>query len=466
MYLFKILGGNKMEASNYRTKLIFFLGALGGLLYGYDTGVISGALLFIKNDIPLTHITEGLVVSSMLVGAIFGSGASGPLSDKLGRRKLVFIISIVFIIGALILSFAQSMIVLVIGRFIIGLAVGGSTAIVPVYLSEMAPTDTRGSLSSLNQLMITIGILASYLVNYAFADMEAWRWMVGLAVVPSVILMIGVYFMPESPRWLLEHKSEKAARKVMAITRKQGEIDKEIDEMKEIIHISESTWTVLKSIWLRPVLVIGCIFALLQQIIGINAIIYYAPTIFSQAGLGDATAILGTVGIGSVNVIVTIFAIMIMDKIDRKKLLITGNIGMVSSLLIMATLVWTIGLDSTVSAWIIVACLTMFIVFFAFTWGPILWIVLPELFPMRARGAATGIATLSLSIGSLLVAQFFPMLTSVMGIEQVFLIFAVIGIFAMIFVIKYLPETRGRSLEEIEVDLRNRTSSVALSKID
>ena len=317
MALFKLHGGNKMEASNYRTKLIFFLGALGGLLYGYDTGVISGALL-LKNDIPLTSFTEGLVVSSMLVGAIFGSGFSGPLSDKLGRRKLVFVIAIVFIVGALILSLAQSMVILVIGRFIIGLAVGGSTAIVPVYLSEMAPTDTRGSLSSLNQLMITIGILASYLVNYAFADMEAWRWMVGLAVVPSVILMIGVYFMPESPRWLLEHKSEKAARKVMAITRKQSEIDKEIDEMKEIIHISESTWTVLKSVWLRPVLVIGCIFALLQQIIGINAIIYYAPTIFSKAGLGDATAILGTVGIGSVNVIVTIFAIYIMDKIDRK----------------------------------------------------------------------------------------------------------------------------------------------------
>lgn len=455
-----------MEASNYRTKLIFFLGALGGLLYGYDTGVISGALLFIKNDIPLTNFTEGLVVSSMLVGAIFGSGASGPLSDKLGRRKLVFIIAIVFILGALILSFAQSMVILVIGRFIIGLAVGGSTAIVPVYLSEMAPTDTRGSLSSLNQLMITIGILASYLVNYAFADAEAWRWMVGLAVVPSIILMAGVYFMPESPRWLLEHRSEKAARKVMAITRQQSEIDKEIDEMKEIIHISESTWTVLKSVWLRPVLLIGCIFALLQQIIGINAIIYYAPTIFSQAGLGDATAILGTVGIGSVNVIVTIFAIMIMDKIDRKKLLITGNIGMVSSLLIMATLVWTTGLDSTVGAWIIVACLTMFIIFFAFTWGPILWIVLPELFPMRARGAATGIATLSLSIGSLLVAQLFPILTSVMGIEQVFLIFAAIGILAMIFVIKYIPETRGRSLEEIEVDLRNRTSSATLSEID
>ncbi|WP_323702954.1 sugar porter family MFS transporter [Mammaliicoccus sp. Dog046] len=455
-----------METSSYRTKLIFFLGALGGLLYGYDTGVISGALLFIKNDIPLTHFTEGLVVSSMLVGAIFGSGASGPLSDKLGRRKLVFMIAIVFIIGAMILSFAQSMVVLVIGRFIIGLAVGGSTAIVPVYLSEMAPTDSRGSLSSLNQLMITIGILVSYLINYAFADMEAWRWMVGLAVVPSVILMIGVYFMPESPRWLLEHKSESAARKVMAITRNKKEIDKEIGEMKEIIRISESTWTVLKSVWLRPVLLIGCVFALLQQIIGINAIIYYAPTIFSKAGLGDATAILGTVGIGSVNVIVTIFAVYILDKVDRKKLLVTGNIGMVCSLLIMATLSWTIGLNSTIGAWIIVVCLTLFIVFFAFTWGPILWIVLPELFPMRARGAATGIATLSLSIGSLLVAQFFPMLTSVMGVEQVFLIFAFIGVISMIFVIKYLPETRGRSLEEIEVDLRNRTSKAQLSAID
>lgn len=455
-----------MESSNFRVKLIFFLGALGGLLYGYDTGVISGALLFIKNDIPLTDFTKGLVVSSMLIGAIFGSGFSGPLSDKFGRRRLVFAVAVVFIIGALLLATAQAMIMLVIGRFIIGLAVGGSSAIVPVYLSEMAPTDSRGSLSSLNQLMITIGILASYLVNYAFADMEAWRWMVGLAVVPSAILMAGVYFMPESPRWLLEHRSETSARNVMAITRNQQEIDKEIDEMKEIIRISESTWTVLKSLWLRPILVIGCIFALLQQIIGINAIIYYAPTIFSQAGLGNATAILGTAGIGTVNVIVTIFAIQIMDKIDRKKLLITGNIGMVSSLLIMAGFVWTVGLDSTIGAWVIVLCLTLFIVFFAFTWGPILWIMLPELFPMRARGAATGIATLSLSIGSLLVAQFFPMLTAVMGIHQVFLIFAFIGVLAMIFVIKYLPETRGRSLEEIEVDLRNRTSSAKLSEID
>ena len=438
-------------------KLIFFLGALGGLLYGYDMGVISGALLFIKDDIPLNSVTEGLVVASMLVGAIFGSGASGPLSDRLGRRRVVFVIAIVYIVGALILALAPSMPVLVIGRLVIGLAVGGSTAIVPVYLSEMAPTEQRGSLSSLNQLMITIGILSSYLINYAFTPIEGWRWMLGLAVVPSLILLIGVAFMPESPRWLLEHRSEKAARDVMKLTFKDSEIDKEIADMKEINSISESTWNVLKSPWLRPTLIIGCIFALLQQIIGINAIIYYAPSIFSKAGLGDATSILGTVGIGTVNVIITIVAIMIIDKIDRKRLLVIGNIGMVASLLIMAVLIWTIGIQS--SAWIIVACLTLFIIFFGFTWGPVLWVMLPELFPMRARGAATGAAALVLSIGSLLVSQFFPILTEVLPVEQVFLIFAVIGICALIFVIKYLPETRGRSLEEIEADLRSRTNA-------
>ncbi|WP_210136992.1 sugar porter family MFS transporter [Staphylococcus sp. GDH8C109P] len=438
-------------------KLIFFLGALGGLLYGYDMGVISGALLFIKDDIPLNSFTEGLVVASMLVGAIFGSGASGPMSDRLGRRRVVFIIAIIYIVGALILALAPSMPVLVIGRLVIGLAVGGSTAIVPVYLSEMAPTEQRGSLSSLNQLMITIGILSSYLINYAFTPIEGWRWMLGLAVLPSFILLIGVAFMPESPRWLLEHKSEKAARDVMKLTFKESEIDKEIADMKEINAISESTWNVLKSPWLRPTLIIGSVFALLQQIIGINAIIYYAPTIFSKAGLGDATSILGTVGIGTVNVLITIVAIMIIDKIDRKRLLVIGNIGMVASLLIMAILVWTIGIQS--SAWIMVACLTLFIIFFGFTWGPVLWVMLPELFPMRARGAATGIAALVLSIGSLLVAQLFPILTDVLSVEQVFLIFAAVGVFALIFVIKYLPETRGRSLEEIEADLRSRTNA-------
>ncbi|UXS75904.1 glucose transporter GlcP [Staphylococcus chromogenes] len=437
-------------------KLIFFIGALGGLLYGYDMGVISGALLYLKNDIPLTPSMQGLVVASMLFGAIFGSGFSGPLSEKLGRRRLVFIISIIFIVGTLVLALAPTVEIVVLGRFIIGLAVGGSTAIVPVYLSELAPTDARGSLSSLNQLMITIGILSSYLVNYALSPFEAWRWMLGLAVVPSLILMIGVIFMPESPRWLLEKRGEKAARDVMKLTYPDHEIDIEIANMKKISSISESTWDVLKSPWLRTTIIIGSVFALLQQLIGINAIIHYAPTIFHKAGLGDSASILSTVGIGVVNVLVTIVAILIIDKIDRKKLLMIGNLGMVFSLLAMSLLIWLLGVDASV--WIIIVCLALFIVFFGLSWGPVLWVMLPELFPMRARGAATGIAALVLSIGSLLVAYLFPIISSVLNVQQVFLIFAVIGIIAFFFVMKFLPETRGRSLEQIEADLRGQSA--------
>ncbi|WP_419791167.1 sugar porter family MFS transporter [Staphylococcus chromogenes] len=437
-------------------KLIFFIGALGGLLYGYDMGVISGALLYLKNDIPLTPSMQGLVVASMLFGAIFGSGFSGSLSEKLGRRRLVFIISIIFIVGTLVLALAPTVEIVVLGRFIIGLAVGGSTAIVPVYLSELAPTDARGSLSSLNQLMITIGILSSYLVNYALSPFEAWRWMLGLAVVPSLILMIGVIFMPESPRWLLEKRGEKAARDVMKLTYPDHEIDIEIANMKKISSISESTWDVLKSPWLRTTIIIGSVFALLQQLIGINAIIHYAPTIFHKAGLGDSASILSTVGIGVVNVLVTIVAILIIDKIDRKKLLMMGNLGMVFSLLAMSLLIWLLGVDASV--WIIIVCLALFIVFFGLSWGPVLWVMLPELFPMRARGAATGIAALVLSIGSLLVAYLFPIISSVLNVQQVFLIFAVIGIIAFFFVMKFLPETRGRSLEQIEADLRGQSA--------
>lgn len=426
------------------------------MLYGYDMGVISGALLYLKNDIPLTPSMQGLVVASMLFGAIFGSGFSGPLSEKLGRRRLVFIISIIFIVGTLVLALAPTVEIVVLGRFIIGLAVGGSTAIVPVYLSELAPTDARGSLSSLNQLMITIGILSSYLVNYALSPFEAWRWMLGLAVVPSFILMIGVIFMPESPRWLLEKRGEKAARDVMKLTYPDHEIDIEIANMKKISSISESTWDVLKSPWLRTTIIIGSVFALLQQLIGINAIIHYAPTIFHKAGLGDSASILSTVGIGVVNVLVTIVAILIIDKIDRKKLLMMGNLGMVFSLLAMSLLIWLLGVDASV--WIIIVCLALFIVFFGLSWGPVLWVMLPELFPMRARGAATGIAALVLSIGSLLVAYLFPIISSVLNVQQVFLIFAVIGIIAFFFVMKFLPETRGRSLEQIEADLRGQSA--------
>ncbi len=437
---------------------IFFFGALGGLLYGYDTGVISGALLFIEQDIPLSDFLQGVVVSSLLGGAIVGAGMSGYVSDRFGRRRVVFAIALIYMIGSLVLALSPNAVVLIIGRIILGLAVGGSTAIVPVYLSEMAPTRSRGALASLNQLMITIGIVLAYLINYAFAPVEGWRWMLGLASVPALVLMIGVLFMPESPRWLIKRNRDEEARKVMALTREQSEIDEEMKQMKKIEETEESTWDVLKSKWIRPMLLVGSGIAIFQQLIGINAVIYYAPTIFTKAGLGDSASILGTLGIGIMNVLMTLVAIATIDKLGRKKLLLLGNIGMSLSLIILATILFTAELTTTI-AWLTVFFLGLFIIFFSATWGPVVWVMLPELFPNKARGAATGFTTLLLSASNLVVSLFFPVLLSALGTAWVFVIFAIIGVFAFFFVMKYVPETKGRSLEDIENDLRGKAST-------
>ncbi|MBN8235821.1 sugar porter family MFS transporter [Halobacillus kuroshimensis] len=436
---------------------IFFFGALGGLLYGYDTGVISGALLFISDDIPLTDFLEGLVVSSLLVGAIVGAGLSGYVSDRFGRRKVVFTIALIYIGGSFVLAFAPNVPMLVTGRVILGLAVGGSTAIVPVYLSEMAPTDSRGALGSLNQLMITIGIVLAYLVNYAFSPVEGWRWMLGLAAVPAFVLAVGVMFMPESPKWLLKQNREKEARKVMGLTRDEKEIEKEMEQMKKIEAEKEGTWDVLKAKWVRPMLLVGSGIAIFQQLIGINAVIYYAPTIFTEAGLADSASILGTVGIGVLNVLMTLVAIATIDKLGRKKLLLIGNAGMVTSLAVLAAILFTAELTTAI-AWLTVVFLGLFIIFFSATWGPVVWVMLPELFPTKARGAATGFTTLLLSAANLVVSLFFPILLGAIGTAWVFVLFAVIGILAFLFVYTYVPETKGRSLEEIENDLRGSTS--------
>lgn len=437
--------------------LIYFFGALGGMLYGYDTGVISGALLFIKQDIPLSHFMQGLVVSALLIGAIVGAGFSGSISDRWGRRRVVLLIAIVYIIGALGSAFSSDASMLVISRIVLGLAVGGSTALVPLYLSEMAPTHIRGTLASLNQLMITIGILVAYIINFLFSSIDGWRWMLGLAVIPAIGLVIGVAFMPESPRWLVKKGREKDARGVMKLTRKPEEIDSEIHEIKETEKSQESAMTILKAHWLRPMLVAGIGLAVFQQFIGINAIIYYAPTIFSKAGLGASTSILSTVGIGIVNVLLTLVAVATIDKVGRKKLMLWGNVGMVISLVVLACIIFFAGLTAS-TAWVTVVFLGIFIVFFAATWGPAVWVMLPELFPLKARGAGTGITTLFLSAGNLVVSLLFPVLLAAIGIAWVFLIFAAIGVLAFIFVSAFVPETKGRSLEEIEQDLRNKVS--------
>ncbi|WP_280146790.1 sugar porter family MFS transporter [Bacillus velezensis] len=449
---------------NTKKYLIYFFGALGGLLYGYDTGVISGALLFINNDIPLNTLTEGLVVSMLLLGAIFGSALSGTCSDRWGRRKVVFVLSLIFIIGALACAASQTVTMLIISRVILGLAVGGSTALVPVYLSEMAPTKIRGTLGTLNNLMIVTGILLAYIVNYIFTPFEAWRWMVGLAAVPAALLLIGIAFMPESPRWLVKRGREQEARQVMEMTHDKEDIAVELAEMKQgEAEKKESTLGLLKAKWIRPMLLIGIGLAILQQAVGINTVIYYAPTIFTKAGLGTSASVLGTMGIGVLNVIMCITAMILIDRIGRKKLLMWGSVGITLSLASLSAILLLAGLSAS-TAWLTVLFLGIYIVFYQATWGPVVWVLMPELFPSNARGAATGFTTLILSATNLIVSLVFPLMLSAMGIGWVFGIFSVICLSSFFFAAYIVPETKGRSLEEIETHLKKRFSLKKRSK--
>ena len=304
------------EERGSTSKLVYFFGALGGMLFGSDTGVISGAILFISPDLGLTSFLEGLVVASLLLGAAIGAACAGPLSDRLGRRNLILIAAVTFTIGAIGAALSPNVAVLVLFRVVLGLAVGAAALIVPLYLSEIAPTEIRGAISSLNQLMITVGILLAFIVNALLANSGAWRWMLGLAVVPSVVLFIGMYFMPETPRWLVSRGREDDARDVLMRSRSEEEAENEIREIKEVEREEEGGLRELAAPWVRPALIVAIRLAVFQQIIGINTIIYYAPTTLKNVGYGDAAAIYANLIIGAVNVLMTLVAIRIVDRVD------------------------------------------------------------------------------------------------------------------------------------------------------
>src|SRR5215210_2451958 len=271
--------------------LVYLFGALGGLLFGYDTGVISGAILFINEELGLTPFLEGLVVASILLGAAVGAGSAGPLSDKLGRRNLILIAGVLFAVGALGAALAPNVGVLVFFRVVLGLAVGAAALTVPLYLSEVAPTQIRGAISSLNQLNIVFGILFAYIVNALLASAGAWRWMLGLAAIPSLVLLIGMYFLPETPRWLVSQDRDEDARDVLRRSRDEETVEKEIQDIREVEEQEEGGLRELTASWVRTALVVAIGLAIFQQIIGINTIIYYAPTTLTNVGYGAAAAI-------------------------------------------------------------------------------------------------------------------------------------------------------------------------------
>lgn len=436
------------------------MAALNGLLFGFDTGIISGAFLFIDETFTLSPLIEGVVVSGAMAGAAFGAAIGGKLADRFGRRRLIFIGAVVFFVGSLTMAVAPTVPVLVAGRLIDGVAIGFASIVGPLYISEIAPPRIRGALTSLNQLMVTVGILSSYFVNYAFAGSGSWRYMLGAGMIPAVVLAVGILRMPESPRWLVEHGREEQARAILQQTRSGG-VEEELDEISETVEKQTGTgFRDLLQSWLRPALVVGLGLAVFQQITGINAVLYYAPTILSSTGFGSATSILATVGIGVINVVMTIVAISVIDRVGRRPLLIVGVGGMVVTLAVLGAIFYVPGFSGGLG-WVATACLMLFVAFFAIGLGPVFWLLVSEIYPLAVRGSAMGAVTVANWGANLLVSLAFPVLTASIGEPWTFWLFGACSAVALAFTYFLVPETKGRTLEAIESDLRAGVSGPA-----
>jgi sugar porter (SP) family MFS transporter len=451
-----------MGSARVSGRMIYFFGALGGVLFGYDTGVISGALLFIPNDFKLTPFLQGAIVAGLLLGAMIGAAFAGRLSDQLGRRRLIIIAAVVFTVGALLAALAPTVWVLIAARVIIGLAVGSAALVVPLYLSEIAPTEVRGAITSLNQMMIVCGILAAFVVNAILASSGDWRLMLGLAAVPSIILLVGMLFMPETPRYLVHAGEEETAHKVLEDLPGDERPEERIGEIREV-DSEEEGQTGLAALWqakwVRPALLVATGLAVFQQLVGINTIIYYAPTTLTNVGFAKTSAIYANLIIGVINVGMTVIAIKIIDRVGRKPMLFAGVVGMVASLLVLGISLSALPTPhhpGDPAAIITLVCLTTFIASFAATWGPVVWVMIPEVLPLSVRGTAMGVAVFGNWAANFAVSQTFPPLLKALGPGTVFLGYAALGLLAGVFVKAFVTETKGRSLEEIEGDLQRR----------
>jgi sugar porter (SP) family MFS transporter len=427
--------------------------ALGGLLFGYDTGVVSGALLFLKKDFGgLSSFQEELVTSLLLVGAVVGALTAGRLADLIGRRLTVLITAAVFVVGVMLAAFTPTFPVLLAARIIIGLAVGSASTTVPLYIGEIVPPRVRGGLVSLNQLAITAGILVSYLIDYGLSDSGNWRLMFGLAAIPAVALFAGMLFQKESPHWLIKRGRDDEARRVLRRLRDDSDIDAEIREVHELTQ-REGSYRDLVSPRVRPLVVVGVLLAVFQQITGINTVIYYAPTLLQGAGLGNNAALLANVVNGAVNVGMTIVAIWLLDKVGRRPLLLSGTAGMAVGMVIVGCSF--IG-GSTLHGGLAIVAIAGLLIYtgsFAVGLGPVFWLLIAEIYPLRIRGAAMSVAGMANWAANFVVTvSFLTLLNAISGVG-VFFLFGFLTLVALAYFWKKVPETKGRSLQEIEREL-------------
>jgi sugar porter (SP) family MFS transporter len=391
------------------------------------------------------------------LGAVFGALFGGPLADRIGRRRAIMIAAAIFIVGSIASALATGVAFLTVARFVLGLAVGGAGMVVPVYIAESSPSRVRGSLVSLQQFLITVGILLSYGINYLLADAAAWRWMLGLGVVPALALLVGMFFLPESPRWLVGMDRDDEARAVLARTRAtDADVDEEIRSISSAEHAEERTsYRDLLKPRYRPALTVGVAF--INQMVGVNAVIYYAPSILSDVGFGNAGAILATAGVGLVNCVVTGVALLSIDRIGRRPLLLAGTSGVTLSLIVLG-LAHLLPPQTALVNFILVVGLMVYIASFAASLGIYIWLLNSEVYPLEVRGKGSATGSITHWVLDFVIASTVLTLISTITETGTFWLYGVFGIIGILFFFRVVPETKGRTLEEIEEELERRVS--------
>lgn len=445
------------------TRGVYALGALAAVLFGYDNGIIGAAILFIPHDLPLTPLQEGAVVSAAVVGAMVGALGSGPAADRQGRQRVLLAAGVVFTVGALGAGVAATVAVLVLFRFVLGLGIGIASVMVPLYLAEMAPARDRGVITSLNQYMIIVGTALAAAIGYGLAFTGSWRWMVLIGVFPAVVLMVGMVAMPDTPRSLVRRGHADHARTVLVGLRGDTALaERELTEITalEAQQLDTRTGARLSAPWVRRLLLLGALLAIFQQITGIGTMVY-VPTVLAGFGMSTRTALLFGFLNGLLNILTIALVVRakVVDRRGRKPVLLAGLVGMSASLFTVGAAALTLPVHSIALFVIAMAAFVVFTNTFSATWGPVLWVMLAEIFPLATRGVAMAIATLFFWLTASLVSLTYPTFIALAGPGIVFIAYAVTD--AVIFPIVWwiVPETKEHSLESLEAAFRNATRS-------
>lgn len=453
-----------------RLKIIALIVTLGGLLFGIDTGVINGAIPYMATpqQLNLTPTEEGLVTSGITLGASIGALISGRLADRYGRRKMLFCLSFIFLAGTFACSTAPNAVLMIIFRFLLGLAVGGASVIVPTYLAEISTTAMWGRLVTQNELMITGGQLLAFTVNAGLGVFfphvgSIWRYMIAFGMIPSIMLFIGLWYIPESPRWSLMAGDDQTAVKTLKQVRQNDkQIQNEITSIKE--HFQKNKMTKQASLkdlrhpWVRNLILIGVGLGIMQQFAGINIMMYYGTTILMKVGFGHSAALVANIGNGVTSFIATIVGMRMMYTVDRRKMLLTGLSG-TTAVMICITLSLALFQHSPALPYIIICALMCFLAFFQSCVSPTTWVLLSEIFPQNMRGLGMGISTFALWLANFAVGFIFPIMVSHWGSVASFGFFIICNVLSLAFAARFAPETQGKSLEEIQQSIRQRLTA-------